>query len=591
VIEFWNTAELPTATSTTTVTKKRSAQKGGLTPLQSAKEACAKAIRINGSLRMVGKTEIIYCLPSCAFFKDRPELIKARDEVFKMFEKTQNLRWILPVTQLENLSSMLPKDWNTIRWNNVCFCIGVESDAEKAAASFELFRKIPVSLRMIYVGPLSRPLDLAGKLRDINWLMHDGGPLPPDPENDPSIDWSRALRDASEQGGAAFFYHRAGVASGLDGREWRNHPFGDKVDLTRPALPNSEKILAFVPTGTAAPDLPAESSGNSEPAAAATVTATVPTNAETPELVTTDASGNPVKLEPTPAVFSPEENVSTMPETPAAATQANPKQPGRVRKTKQQIGEETTSNADTPNDPPDGPEPALEIVVTGRVDNDSGPNPTAEVVDVEVMPAGKSSGKTKSKGEGLVVQNRLENFKHCDCTIRRVTEEWPEFGKALKTMRDDELWREGGFRSWADYLCQVAGLSKVHASRLIRAAEVLDVIGRGQPIGCPPRPLPRTESQARPLLAIEDPGKQVLAWDKALDLASGDRQPSAKEVAKVVAMILEEQDMPVEPAPAPPKQTRAERRADVFARLKTVVGKRKDWDQAAELILELEDLL
>jgi hypothetical protein len=88
----------------------------------------------------------------------------------------------------------------------------------------------------------------------------------------------------------------------------------------------------------AAPDLPAESSGNSEPAAAATVTATVPTNAETPELVTTDASGNPVKLEPTPAVFSPEEDVSTMPETPAAATQAKPKQPGRVRKTKQQFG-------------------------------------------------------------------------------------------------------------------------------------------------------------------------------------------------------------------------------------------------------------
>jgi len=208
-----------------------------------------------------------------------------------------------------------------------------------------------------------------------------------------------------------------------------------------------------------------------------------------------------------------------------------------------------------------------------------------------VMPAGKSLGKAKSKGAGLVVLNRLENFQRCDCTIRRVTEEWQEFGNALKTMRDDELWREGGFRSWADYLCQVAGLSKVHASRLIRAAEVLDVIGRGQPIGCPPRPLPRTESQARPLLAIEDPGKQVLAWDKAMDLASGDRQPSAKEVAKVVARILEEQDMPVKPAPAPPMQTRAERRADVIGRLKAVVGKRKNWDLAAELILELEDLL
>ena len=82
----------------------------------------------------------------------------------------------------------------------------------------------------------------------------------------------------------------------------------------------------------------------------------------------------------------------------------------------------------------------------------------------------------------------------------------------------------------------------------------------------------------------------VLVWEKAIEHTSGDRQPSAKEVAQAAAENLQKQAKPGRPAPTP-KQTRAELLNDALEALMGAIEKREDWDLAARLALNLKDLL
>jgi hypothetical protein len=122
--------------------------------------------------------------------------------------------------------------------------------------------------------------------------------------------------------------------------------------------------------------------------------------------------------------------------------------------------------------------------------------------------------------------------------VIRGLEAFLEAGEALEEIRRRELWRSANFANWNAYCESIVGVSKVHANRLIRAAQVWRSIIEGvEPVGSSKGIIvPRSESQLRSLGRLSDPGQQREAWTRAASTAGG--QPTAKQVADAVEEIV-----------------------------------------------------
>jgi protein gp37 len=192
------------------------------------------------------------------------------------------------------------------------------------------------------------------------------------------------------------------------------------------------------------------------------------------------------------------------------------------------------------------------------------------------------TGKKKKKAaEDLAVnpEDRAE-FRRLDKIVRKGIEAFADAGEALLRIHEGKLWRAGGHGTWEDYCRSVAGMSKVHASRLMRASQCFIAI-KTLPIG---NVLPVSESQVRPLLKLEDSEKRAAAWVAAVEKAEGN-QPTAADVQEVVFEILHPEGSPEKPP------SRSQRRAELVGRLRTVIAERKSWDDLESLMSELEELL
>lgn len=116
-------------------------------------------------------------------------------------------------------------------------------------------------------------------------------------------------------------------------------------------------------------------------------------------------------------------------------------------------------------------------------------------------------------------------------------------GEALAEIRDSRLYRVE-FNTFEAYVHGKWNMSIRHADRLMVGAKAVANVKQTGPIG----PVPKTESQARPLTRLpaeQQPG----AWAKAVEIAGGD-QPTAKQVEEAVIEILPRE----EPAPDAPHQ-------------------------------------
>lgn len=131
---------------------------------------------------------------------------------------------------------------------------------------------------------------------------------------------------------------------------------------------------------------------------------------------------------------------------------------------------------------------------------------------------------------------RLANYEE---TIEQGLQTFYEVGSALAAIRGDRLYRQT-HDTFEDY-CRVRwGMSRIHAHRLIEAAEVREHL---LPIGNTP---PATESQIRPLTQL-DPDQQRQAWQRAVETA-----PNGKVTAAHVEHIAREfKPVPTIPEPAP----------------------------------------
>ena len=78
-------------------------------------------------------------------------------------------------------------------------------------------------------------------------------------------------------------------------------------------------------------------------------------------------------------------------------------------------------------------------------------------------------------GGGCQVSAALKRtrFKSCERVIEKGLATFFEVGEAMKEMRDDQLYKQAGYKSFEKYLQERWGMTRTHGDRLIGAAGVL----------------------------------------------------------------------------------------------------------------------
>lgn len=117
----------------------------------------------------------------------------------------------------------------------------------------------------------------------------------------------------------------------------------------------------------------------------------------------------------------------------------------------------------------------------------------------------------------------------CEAVIRRGLNAFVEVGDALATVRDEKLYQEQ-YETFESYCREQWGLERRHAYRLMDAAQVIENVSNWTQI------VPATESQARPLTALE-PEQQAEAWQRAVETAPNGKITAA-HVQDVVDTML-----------------------------------------------------
>ncbi|MFG2623228.1 hypothetical protein ACGFXC_37040 [Streptomyces sp. NPDC048507] len=149
----------------------------------------------------------------------------------------------------------------------------------------------------------------------------------------------------------------------------------------------------------------------------------------------------------------------------------------------------------------------------------------AGAAEVEVQSRGDRLAELESAVEASGVNFRRAQARH-----------YREVGPALEEIRDQELYAEGGYTSWHDYLRRRWDYSEAHAYRFITMGKVVAAIS---PLGEQAVQALTAESQARELAPVltehgDDGVRRV--WAKVI--AEPDRKVTAKRVAQVRASII-----------------------------------------------------
>lgn len=199
----------------------------------------------------------------------------------------------------------------------------------------------------------------------------------------------------------------------------------------------------------------------------------------------------------------------------------------------------------------------------------------ADESPAEVKPAAESGSAIEEKAE----------FERLNEIVNRAVKSFVEAGEALLKIHDGKLWQAGGFETWEDYCRSVAGMSRIHAHRLMKASQCVIELRAMSDFSV----WPESESQVRPLLRLTDSDDRRAAWDYVQNnIAPDGKNPTAQEISKAVQMIKNTDD---EGDPLSKAPTRTEKRSDLFSKLRTAVSGRESWDDVEKLLSELEQLI
>ena len=136
--------------------------------------------------------------------------------------------------------------------------------------------------------------------------------------------------------------------------------------------------------------------------------------------------------------------------------------------------------------------------------------------------------------QAALTTKETEELGRLESVIDQGLKTFVEVGNALTEIRDKRLYREV-FGTFEEYCRDRWGFSRVHAKRLVNAAEVVKNITT-EPIGS----VPATESQARPLARFA-PDDQVAIWQRAVETSNG-HQPTGAHVELVARNWLRTDD-------------------------------------------------
>jgi hypothetical protein len=164
--------------------------------------------------------------------------------------------------------------------------------------------------------------------------------------------------------------------------------------------------------------------------------------------------------------------------------------------------------------------------------------------------------------------DEVERREELEATIAKHITGFVEAGEALAEIREERLYRNT-HKTFEDYCTAKWGMTRQHANRLVRSAEV---IGNLEPIGSKPE----SESHVRPLVGLS-PDQQKEVWTEAVKTAPGGKV-TAKHVEETRAHVFGDVD---EDEPARERDDEAkERRAE---------NKRRIDNMPAEFLASLKD--
>ena len=542
--------------------------------LQTTREAIKDAGALDRLLRMDDRIETVLYLSRPAFFDDEPAIVRSRKEAFGMMRGTTRLRHIITVDDLANIPEMLPDDWGETGYPNVCFMHRVDSADESALERFEEFKAIPATYRMLELGPEALPLDLANRLNGIHGVVADGGPLPIDPSDDPTLEWSLALRDACQESGVAFYYHSDGEATTLDGKEWQESPF-DKVDLAREPMKGSKRCAtltaAVLPAGTPAVvgevDDRADGYDNTDDAGNG--------GDETGGEAETDETDDDEEAETDEADQADETDETDETDVGAdvGGEEADTPKRNQIDEGVEEQPEDSLSGNIHPSN-----EAALEEDLPG-MPGAPAVKAEAEVVANADVPAGLQVQMPDTSG---LSESDRQDFEHYNSLVVKSS---IEAGSALKIIHDRKLYLAGGYPTWDAYIKAVYGMTRRYANILIETGATVEDLGKvGNKF---PTLLPQKVTQVIPLSRLKDSEVRRQAWASAIERSAGGL-PAPKVIKQVVAEIMASEAKVSPPASAPKQETKAQRRAALIARLKDVAHARQSWDEVEQLLAELE---
>ncbi len=200
-----------------------------------------------------------------------------------------------------------------------------------------------------------------------------------------------------------------------------------------------------------------------------------------------------------------------------------------------------------------------------------------------IQPSKNDSGKNTKVD---LINDAKAEFERLHEIVSKGVKGFVEAGEALSQIHERKLWQAGGFETWAEYCRSVAGISRVHAHRLMQASECVAYLKSIDGISI----FPVSESQVRPLLRLTDSGDRHTAWNVACEtIFEEGKQPTAGEVRKAVEYVISDKESEHKTVQKQP--TRTEKRAELFSKLRSVIKEGKSWEDVEKLLAELEKLI
>lgn len=210
---------------------------GGKVLLPAVKAACKSAERIHSAIRMAGRFELAVVPDVPDFFDADLVNSKARNHAWETIRESPRLYYVIPTRRPDLITSSLPPTWIGKGFQNVC--IGYMADAATGLAeNLQALRNAPLQHRMILLSSSSPPIDRPEHLQGIDWVVLTGNP------GDAAL--AEVLGAACRKAGATFLFHQSDgqrenastIGDSEKGTQWPTHPFGSRIDLSQPTLPN-----------------------------------------------------------------------------------------------------------------------------------------------------------------------------------------------------------------------------------------------------------------------------------------------------------------------------------------------------------------